>query len=59
MTLEWIAPLALSAWFAFGLGWGGTGVWLGLLTGLGSTAALLTVRWWQLSHPLRPHHQNA
>jgi multidrug resistance protein, MATE family len=55
----WGLGIPLSAWFAFGLGWGGTGVWLGLLTGLGSTAALLTVRWWQLSHPLRPHHQSA
>lgn len=47
----WGAGIPLSAWFAFGLGWGGTGVWLGLLTGLGATAALLTRRWWVLSHP--------
>ena len=47
----WGAGIPLSAWFAFGLGWGGTGVWLGLLTGLGATALLLTRRWWVLSHP--------
>lgn len=58
-TGYWGLGIPLSAWFAFGLGWGGTGVWLGLLTGLGSTAALLTVRWWQLLRPLRPHHQSA
>ena len=49
----WGAGIPLSAWFAFGLGWGGTGVWLGLLTGLGATALLLTRRWWVLSHPGR------
>ena len=47
----WGAGIPLSGWFAFGLGWGGTGVWLGLLTGLGATALMLTRRWWVLSHP--------
>lgn len=53
----WIAALGywgfgipLSAGFAFGLGWGGTGVWLGLLTGLSAAAVLLTRRWWVLTH---------
>ena len=47
----WGLGIPLSAGMAFGLGWGGTGVWLGLLAGLGSTAGLLTLRWWRLSHP--------
>ncbi|GAB4088095.1 MATE family efflux transporter [Hydrogenophaga soli] len=57
----WVFGIPLSAWFAFGLGWGGTGVWLGLLTGLGTTAILLTRRWWVLSHPsdFRLRHQSA
>ncbi|MBY0463401.1 MAG: MATE family efflux transporter [Burkholderiales bacterium] len=50
----WGAGIPLSAWFAFGLGWGGTGVWLGLLTGLGATAVLLTRRWWVLSRHGHP-----
>lgn len=49
----WGFGIPLSAAFAFGLGWGGSGVWLGLLTGLGATAALLTRRWWMLSRPVR------
>ena len=35
---------------AFALGWGGTGVWLGLVTGLSAAAVLLTRRWWVLTH---------
>lgn len=54
----WVLGIPLSAWFAFGLGWGGTGVWLGLLAGLGAAAVLLTLRWWRLSEPIRPHHQS-
>lgn len=46
----WGFGVPLSAWFAFGLGWDGTGVWLGLLTGLSAAAVLLTRRWWVLTH---------
>ncbi|MBA4254403.1 MAG: MATE family efflux transporter [Polaromonas sp.] len=46
----WGFGIPLSAWFAFGLGWGGTGVWLGLLTGLSAAAVMLTRRWWVLTH---------
>ena len=46
----WVFGAPLSAWFAFGLGWGGAGVWLGLLTGLSAAAVLLTWRWWRLTH---------
>lgn len=46
----WGFGIPLSAWFAFGLGWGGAGVWLGLLTGLSAAAVLLTWRWWRLTH---------
>jgi MATE family multidrug resistance protein len=46
----WGFGVPLSAWFAFGLGWGGAGVWLGLLTGLSAAAVLLTWRWWKLTH---------
>ena len=55
----WGLGIPLSAWLAFGLGWGGSGVWLGLLAGLGSTAVLLTWRWWRLSDAVRLHHQSA
>ena len=47
----WGFGIPLSAWFAFGLGWGGTGVWLGLLTGLSAAAVLLTWRWLGLTRP--------
>ena len=46
----WGFGIPLSAWFAFRLGWGGAGVWLGLLTGLSAAAVLLTWRWWKLTH---------
>lgn len=46
----WGFGVPLSAWFAFGLGWGGTGVWLGMLTGLSAAAVMLTQRWWVLTH---------
>lgn len=46
----WGFGIPLSALFAFGLDWGGTGVWLGLLTGLSAAAVLLTWRWWRLAH---------
>jgi MATE family multidrug resistance protein len=51
----WGLGVPVSAGLAFGLGWGGTGVWLGLLAGLGTAAALLTRRWWVLTHPPPPH----
>lgn len=46
----WGFGVPLSAWFAFGLGLGGTGVWLGMLTGLSAAAVMLTRRWWELTH---------
>ncbi len=46
----WGFGIPLSAGLAFALGWGGTGVWLGLVTGLSAAAVLLTRRWWVLTH---------
>jgi MATE family multidrug resistance protein len=41
----WVVGLGFGAWLAFGRGWDGVGIWIGLAVGLGIVAALVLVRW--------------
>lgn len=41
----WVVGFGTAVLFAFGLGWGGVGVWAGLLAGLAATSVLLIARW--------------
>ena len=41
----WVVALAAAVGLAFGLGWGGVGIWIGLATGLGVVAVLMLIRW--------------
>lgn len=41
----WLCGLGTGAVLAFGLGWRGTGVWIGLAVGLAIVAALMLFRW--------------
>lgn len=41
----WIIGIGVGAWLAFRQGWGGTGIWAGLATGLGIVAVLMVSRW--------------
>jgi MATE family multidrug resistance protein len=41
----WGIGLPLGALLAFGLGLGGTGIWIGLATGIGIVAVLMIRRW--------------
>ncbi|MEL6571589.1 MAG: MATE family efflux transporter [Pseudomonadota bacterium] len=43
----WGVGLPVSLWLGFGLGWGGVGVWLGLVAGLLVAAILLMQRFWR------------
>ena len=43
----WITGVGVGAAFSFGLGWGPTGVWAGLLVGLSVAAVALSVRMWR------------
>lgn len=43
----WITGVGVGAVFGFGLGWGPTGVWAGLLVGLSVAAVALSVRMWR------------
>lgn len=43
----WLIGIPASYAMAFGLGWGGVGLWLGLVLGLSLTAAALLVRFWR------------
>lgn len=41
----WVIGIGVGAWLAFERGWGGTGIWTGLATGLGIVAVLMLTRW--------------
>ena len=41
----WVIGIGVGAWLAFEAGWGGTGIWTGLATGLGIVAVLMVIRW--------------
>ncbi|MBR0552905.1 MATE family efflux transporter [Stakelama marina] len=41
----WVAGFGAAILFGFGLGWQGTGIWIGLATGLAVVALLLGARW--------------
>jgi len=43
----WVAGLPLGALLAFYFGLGGSGIWIGLVSGLTAVAILLTGRWMQ------------
>jgi multidrug resistance protein, MATE family len=43
----WLIGIPSSYGMAFGLGWGGVGLWLGLVLGLSLTAVALLVRFWR------------
>ena len=43
----WLIGVPTSYALAFGLGMGGTGLWLGLATGLALAASLLMMRYWR------------
>lgn len=47
----WLVGLPLGGLFAFPIGLGGTGVWLGLASALGAVALLLSQRWLYLTRP--------
>lgn len=40
----WFVGIGSGSWLAFGLGWGGRGLWTGLVLGLGCAAILLVLR---------------
>lgn len=42
---HWLIGLPVGVTLGFGLGWGATGLWLGLVAGLGSVAILLWREW--------------
>lgn len=46
----WLIGMPLSAGLAFYVGWGGTGIWIGLTTGLCVVAALMLARWTRRRH---------
>lgn len=56
----WAIGIGVGAWLAFGLGWGGVGIWTGLATGLSLVALLMLWRWTRrgriglLPEPARP-----
>jgi MATE family multidrug resistance protein len=41
----WGIGLPLGVWLAFGVGFRGIGIWIGLATGLGVVAGLMLWRW--------------
>lgn len=49
----WIIGLPLGYWLAFKIGWGATGVWIGLLIGLTLTATAMVWRFHLLSNKLK------
>lgn len=47
----WVVGIPCSYVLGFTLGWGGIGVWAGLVVGLGLAAVLLNARFWGVSLP--------
>lgn len=43
----WVIGLSVGVGLAFGLGWGGVGIWLGLATGLAVVSVLMMTRWYR------------
>jgi MATE family multidrug resistance protein len=41
----WVVGLLTAVGLAFGLGWQGVGIWIGLATGLATVALLMLGRW--------------
>jgi MATE family multidrug resistance protein len=41
----WVIGISVSVGLAFGLGWGGVGIWVGLASGLAAVAVLMVARW--------------
>ena len=41
----WVIGLGSGVWLAFGAGWAGAGIWIGLAIGLGIVASLMLGRW--------------
>ncbi len=45
----WAVGVPMSWWLGVGLGWGGVGVWAGLVCGLSLAAVLMQTRFWRFS----------
>ncbi|MCY7338661.1 MAG: MATE family efflux transporter [Sphingomonas bacterium] len=41
----WVVGIGVGVWLAFGRGWQGVGIWVGLASGLALGAALMLARW--------------
>jgi multidrug resistance protein, MATE family len=41
----WVVGLGIGTWLAFGRDWKGTGIWVGLASGLAAVAVLMLARW--------------
>jgi len=57
----WVVGIPCSYLMGFVMGWGGVGVWAGLVTGLGFAAVLLNARFWGVTLkqvPSAPAHQS-
>ena len=57
----WVVGIPCSYLMGFVMGWGGIGVWAGLVTGLGFAAVLLNARFWGVTLkqvPSAPAHQS-
>ncbi len=52
----WVIGLPTGYGFAFGLGWGPQGIWIGLLLSLTIAAILLTLRFQRISRRLQEQH---
>ncbi|MFA6093835.1 MAG: MATE family efflux transporter [Elusimicrobiota bacterium] len=50
---HWCAGIPVGIFFAFSLGWGALGLWIGLCAGLCLAAVLVLFFWVRLTHPFR------